>query len=595
MARHRGAVDPAKRGVAIWPFVAVGAVLLVLLGWVGWSWAGDVLERRLATITASCSEGDAVLTVAVTPSMADSVGRAADAWTRSRPVILDHCMRAEVAGLEPQAVLDGLTTGWDPAKLGARPGAWLPDSSLWVNRLSAQNAQLLGSQPTSIATSPVVLAMPEAAAGAFLQGSGIQWQDLPGLVTEEAGWTRFGHTEWGRFALAIPNLSRNPASALAVQSVLAGASPQGTGPVTVEMLTDPAVNDAMIKLANAVPPDAPGTTLDTLTALATMPDVGASPYDAVPALEFDLYRRNTGTDGNPAPPQPLAGVPVGGPTPIADFPFVAIGGDRVDQLQVRAAQQLREFLQTDAQQTELARAGLRVPSSTERPDPAPGIRWSPTQNELTGADANTTQQISAAWLNAGGNGQVVSVLVDVSESMGQPGGGDRTRLEWVQAALAGQVDRFGSGSMGLWAFSAGLAGNVPYIRLVATGPVRAQREALTDGIDDLEPATATHLYPSLLAVYREALNQFNEGRINRVVVIVDGRNDSPTMNYEQFKHELDKLANTGVELPVSVLAIGPDVDRDQLVEITRLTGGTFNAAEDGTHVEAALGQLLSAG
>ena len=289
-------------------------------------------------------------------------------------------------------------------------------------------------------------------------------------------------------------------------------------------------------------------------------------------------------------------MPVGGPTPTADFPFVAIAGDRVDQLQVRAAQQFREFLQTKEQQDSLSRAGLRVPDSKERPDNAPGIRWPVTQNELTSADANTTQQISAAWTNAGGSGQVVTVLLDVSKSMLEDGGEGRTKMDWVKSVLRGQIERFGSGSMGLWVFSSNLTENGDsYEQLVPTRPVDEQRDDLLGAVDGIEAAAATHLYPSLLAVYQEALDGFEQGRVNRVVLITDGRNDAQDMDYAQFKSQLDGLTAGGVELPISVVAVGSDIDRDQLTELSRATGGTFNLAEDGTRIEAALGQLLSAG
>lgn len=596
MSRHRTEDGPSERSVAIWPFVAVGAVLVLLLGWLAWSWTGDILARRLQAQLAGCAEGEVVLTVVVTPSMAGVVGRAADTWTKSKPVVQDHCIRTEVAGLPPQSVLDALTAGWDSGKLGARPGAWLPESSLWINRLSAQDARLLGSQPTSIATSPVVLAMHEPA-GQAVESSGLRWQDVPALVAEPAGWQRFGHPEWGRFSLAMPDVARNPASALALQSVLASTNPAvagpNAGPVTVETLGAPAVNDAMIRLATTMSPEVPGTTLDALNALAGADDVAKAPFDAVPTLEFDLYRRNTGLDGQLAPSKALAGVPVGGPTPTADFPFVAIAGD---QVQVRAAQQFREFLQSQDQRQELSKAGLRVPGSQLRPDRAPGIRWSDSQNELTGADANTTQQISAAWTNAGGTGQIVTVLLDVSKSMADDGGGGRSKLDWAKATLDGQINRFGSGSLGLWVFSSNLTPDgLPYRRLVPTAPVTNQHDQLTQAVAGIGPAADSHLYPSLLAVYRQALIERQQGRTNRVVVITDSRNDAPTMHYEVFKPELDKLAGGPVELPISVVAIGSEIDRDQLTEISRVTGGTFNNPNDGTGIEAAFGQLLSAG
>jgi Ca-activated chloride channel homolog len=593
MSRHRAMRGPARRGVAKWPFVSFGAVAIMVAGWLGWSYAGDLLEQRAAAQLASCMEGDATLTVAVTPSVADVIGRAASVWTTTRPVVLDHCIRAEVAAIPPQAVLDGLTAGWDTKSLGERPGAWLPESSVWVNRLTAQNARLLGSEPASIGTSPVLLAMPENAAAAVREGNSFGWADLPALVTEDDSWGRYGHPEWGRFTLALPDVATNPASALALQAVMADVSPQGAGPVTVEMLGTPGTAAALDDLAAAMPDDVPATTTEALDQLAGA-DLSGSPFDAVPALEFDLYRRNVGADGNPPPVAPLIGAAVGGPTPIADFPFVAIADERVDQVQVRAAQKFREYLQTGTQQLELAKAGLRVESTKVRPSPAPGIRGLPTQEELSPTDFNTTQQISAAWTNAGGSGQVVTVLVDVSRSMLEDAGGGKNRLQWVQDALRGQIGRFGSGSLGLWAFSRDLGPDgEPYRKLVDTAPVSQQQDDLAEAVDELEAASATHLYPSLLAVYDTALEELQDGRRNRVVVITDGPDDSE-MTYEQFTRELDKRREGNPALSVSVIAIGGEADQAELTELARTTGGTYATVEDGTGIEAALGQSLSA-
>jgi hypothetical protein len=569
-------------------------VLLIGLVWLGWSYTGDLLERRAAAELARCMEGEEMLTIAVTPSMGEVIEHAALAWAKTHPVVLDHCMRAEVATVPPQKVLDGLTTGWDTKSLGTRPGAWLPESSLWINRLAAQDAKLLGSESASIATSPVVLAMSEQAAAAIPQDSVFRWSELPVLVSEPDSWKRFGHADWGSFTVAMPNVAGNPASALALQSILAGAGPKGTGPVTMDLLNAPAASEAMHKLAEAVPPAVPATTVDALKALsAAAADPKAVPFDAVPTLEYELYRRNVGGDGGGLPPAALTGVVVGGPTPTADFPFIAITDERTDQLQVRAAQKFREFLLSGPEQAELAKAGLRVPNSTARPDPAPGLRWASTQESLKPADANTTQQISAAWTNAGSSGQVVTVLVDVSRSMLEDGGGGKSRLEWVKAALRGQISRFGSGSMGLWAFSRNLDDpDLPYRQLVSTAPVSKQRQELENAVANMRVASASYLYPSLLAVYDSALKNLDKSRQNRIVLIVDGPDDSQ-LSYEQFKNSLASLRADNPNLPVSVIAVGPDPGRDELTELARTTGGSF-AASDAAGIEAALGQLLSA-
>ncbi|HEY3260952.1 MAG TPA: substrate-binding domain-containing protein [Pseudonocardiaceae bacterium] len=592
MPRHRAADGPARRGVAKWPIAVLISVLLVGLVWLGWSYASDVLERRAAAELASCTEGEETLTVAVTPSLSEVIERAAMAWTRSHPVVLDHCMRAEVARVPPQAVLTGLTTGWETKALGARPGAWLPESSLWINRLAAQDAKLLGSEPASIATSPVVLAMPEQQAAAIREGNVFTWGQLPKWTNVPEAWQRYGHPEWGAFTVAMPDVASNPASALALQAVLASAGQKGSGPVTVDMLTEQPVTEAMHLLAAATPPEVSASTMDALNALAAATDPTGTPFDAVPTLEYDLYRRNLGLDGSAAPAQPLTGVMVGGPTPTADFPFIAIADERVDQLQVRAAQKFREFLQSGPQQLELAKAGLRVPSTKVRPNPSPGIRWTSTQEDLTAADANTTQQISAAWANAGNSGRVVTVLVDVSRSMLEDGGGGKNRLDWVKGALTGQIGRFGSGSMGLWTFSRNLGDqDEPYRQLAPTGPVLHQRQELENAVAGMQAASATFLYPSLLVVYDSALEHIDPGKQNRVVLITDGPDDSQ-MTYEHFMRELTKRRAGKPDLPISVIAIGPDADRNELTELARSTGGSFSTIKDATTVETALAQLL---
>src|SRR5205807_2001160 len=143
---------------------------------------------------------------------------------------------------------------------------------------------------------------------------------------------------------------------------------------------------------------------------------------------------------------PLYEVSVGGASPAADFPFVTLSGSWVSQPQSAAAQQFRDFVRQPAQQKLLAAAGLRVPSTAQHPDNAPGMRWPPTTQTLVPADATTTQEISASWAAAAIGDNVISVLVDVSPAMGTDG------VTAVRRALTGEVDRTVSGSLGLWEY-----------------------------------------------------------------------------------------------------------------------------------------------
>ncbi|MBW4721087.1 VWA domain-containing protein [Saccharothrix obliqua] len=592
MSRHRALRTKVRRGIAKWPVAIVGVVVLVVLGYFAWTWVGGIVERRAAAQAGDCRQGEAPLRVAATPSVADAVRQVAEAWSEQRPVVYDHCIRVEVQAIDSEVVLQGLTQGWDEAALGERPHAWITDSMLWANRLSAQNRALLGAQPVSVAASPAVLAMPQEAAQAVQAGVGFRWTDLPEVTSAVGGWARFGEPEWGDVKVAMPDPTTNAATAVVIQSALAGASPDGKGPVTAEMLALEPVKATLGRLTAAKPTETPKTTWGALALLSEKPQVNGPGFSAVPVFEVDLYRHNTGKDGGKAPAQPLYGVAAGGPSPVADFPFVPLAGDWVGEAQVRASQAFREFLLQAEQQKKLAGAGLRVDATTERPKPSPGIRWATMTDKLVPADANTAQQISAAWATAD-NGQAVTVLVDVSKSMEEPGGDGKSRMAWVKEALSGQVNRAVSGSLGLWEFSRGLDGEKPYRRLVPTGPVTGQKQQLLDGVAALRPQSATQLYTSLVAVYGQALADYQPGKRNRIIVLTDGPNDGG-LSYQQLKDELAKLKVDGKDISISVLAIGPDPDRRQLGEITRAGGGTLSVVDDGRGVDAALGQLLGA-
>ncbi|GAB3008657.1 substrate-binding domain-containing protein [Saccharothrix stipae] len=592
MSRHRALRTKVRRGIATWPVAIVGLVVLLVLGWLGWSWVGGIVERRAAAQAGDCNEGEALLRVAATPSVAEAVKQVAEAWSRQRPVVYDHCIRVEVGSIDSEVVLQGLTQGWNTADIGERPHAWITDSMLWANRLGAQNATLLGAAPESIAASPVLLALHQDAAQAVQAGAGFRWTDLPDLTGAADGWSRFGHPEWGRFKVAMPDPATNAATAMAVQSALAGASPEGKGPVTTEMLALEPVKSTMSRLASSKPEQTPASTWEALNLLADDGAVNAAGFSAVPVFEVDLYRHNTGKDSGAPLAQPLYGVAAGGPTPIADFPFVPLAGDWVGEAQVRASQAFREFLREADQQKILAGAGLRVDATSERPKPSPGLRWPAVTDTLTPADANTTQQISAAWATAD-DGQVVTVLVDTSKSMEEPGGDGRSRMDWVKQALSGQVNRSVSGSLGLWEFSRQLDGDKPYRQLVATGPVAAQRQALLDGVAELEPRSATQLYTSVLALYERMLADHQDGKRNRIVVLTDGVNDGG-LTFQELTSRLASVKQAGKDIAISVIAIGPDPERAPLSELARSTGGTLSVVEDGRGVDAALGQLLSA-
>ncbi|MCP2163830.1 substrate-binding domain-containing protein [Goodfellowiella coeruleoviolacea] len=393
MGRHRTLRTRVRRGIARWPIVVTGLVAVLLLGWFGWTWLGGQLDRRASAEAGTCAEGQATLRIAVTPSAADAIRDVAQEWSGQRPIVYDHCIRVEVQPIDARTALDALTQGWDEGRLGSRPQAWLPDSTLWTNQLAQRSPAAVGSSARSVATSPVLLAVSEQAAGALRTATPPRWAELPALSSAPDGWARYGQPGWGALRVALPAPPANPASALAVQAVLADANGGQLGPDTV---AGQQAGTAISQLASGAA-GSPGTVTEALGAVAgnQLPGTG---FSAVPALEVDLYRHNTGKDGAGAG-APLTGLALGGATPVADFPYLPLSAQWANEAQARAAQKFREFLDEPAARRILAAAGLRVSGDAAHPT-APGLDWPAQDQPLPPVDAATAEQITGAWAGA---------------------------------------------------------------------------------------------------------------------------------------------------------------------------------------------------
>jgi Ca-activated chloride channel homolog len=595
MSRHR-VLDSAtrRRGIAHWPLAVLAVVVLVVLGWLGWSWASSIMDRRAAAAAHECPQGDAVLKIAVAPSVERPVKVAAKQWNDAKTVVYQHCVRVTVVAIDSNEVLTGLTGKWNEGKVGTRPQAWLPESSLWTNRLAATDNTLLGSAPVSVATSPVVLAVPADGAAALSMTTKLTWGSMAAITADPNGWTRLERQGWGRFTVALPDPATNPASGLAIQGSLAGVAKKPEGPLTAKMMSTAPVQTGIAQLAGAQPGDLPDTTQGALMTLGGSESVRGAPYSAVATTEVDLYRRNTGIDGQPAATHPLIEVAANGPSPVADFPFVALAGKGVDQTQIRAAQSFREFLSAQEQQVEFSQAGLRANGASQYPVKAPGMRWDSTSGDLKPADSATTQQVNAAWKNISDGGQIITVMTDVSRTMDYDGGQGKSRMDWVKTALSGMADWTVSGSLGLWEYSRGLPGAEPYQQLAQTLPITSQRKALHTAVDQLAaPSGSRDLYSSVKACYEAAQQTFVPDKRNRIVVIVGGANEAG-ISYPQLRADLDSIALSGKPIAISFVTIGPGADRSQLQELASLTHGSVASVTDGTGLNAALAQTLSA-
>ncbi|CRK56181.1 hypothetical protein [Alloactinosynnema sp. L-07] len=581
MSRQRGHPRRAR-----WAILLPGLIVLMIALWFGGNWLRYAADQRAVERGRECAGGPAALKVVVTPSVETPMREIAKRWNASGPVLGDHCLKVNISSADSAVVLAGLTSEWSVRELGDRPHAWLPESSIWTDRLSAVDDALLGSAPDTVGGSPVVLAAPQEAATTLSKSMAFSWADIVTLTSDPGGWTRFGKSGWGRITMALPSPAANPATGLAVQAVLSGVGKQS--PLTQDVLARPEVTDAIGKLAAGQPAGVPETTRDALISLGDTETMESAPFSMVPVLEVDLHRRNLAADGRPAARHPLSEIVATGPVPTADFPFVRLAG--IDQVLADAADQFRQFILAPDQQRDLARAGLRTASSRERPSDSVSMTWPDLPPATAPANSKTTQQLAATWAAATEGGRIVTLLVDVSKSMSGDGGDGRSRIDRVKESLHGYADYTVSGSVGLWRFSRALDKTKAYQQLVPIGPIAERRAALHRAIDTLAPTGATDLYESIAAAYKSATSTYVADKRNEIVVITDGGTDGP-MTLAELTALIKSVDDPKKPVAVSVIAFGPGHNRAALRELTKLTNGTVSTLTDARGIQAALGQL----
>src|ERR1044072_800027 len=130
--------------------------------------------------------------------------------------------------------------------------------------------------------------------------------------------------------------------------------------------------------------------------------------------------------------------------------------------------------------------------------------------------------------------------------------------------------------------------------MLSTAPITSQRKALHTAVDRMaDPSGSRDLYGSVKACYEAAQETYVPDKRNRIVVIVGGANEAG-MSYSQLRADLSSMALAGKPIEISFVTIGPNQDRLQLEELASVTHGTVSSVTDGTGLNAALAQTLSA-
>ena len=528
------------------PVVVLSVLLVVTL--VGWG-AYDYFADRIG---ASGCDNPVVLNVTASPDIAPVVARA------GRQVAAGTCYEVRVSEEESVVTAESLVSGG-----AGRPDVWLPESTVWLRRAQARGAWDVPVSGTSIASSPVVLAVTEDAA-------------------TRLGWPAARPT-WRQvldapLTVGMPDPAREPVgiSLLFGVRALRSAGPELTSELrSLSRDTVPTVADLFTRL--------PGTaSVD-------------KPLDAFPISENAVLRQNAGLD-NPR----LVAAYADPAVPGLDYPYVVLP-DTPDDRRTAAAEFLTTLLDGSTAKT-LADAGFRAAdgeSRRERPDEG---HTSPARMPPAALPPDDeVDQLLNEWSGVNLSGRV-QVLLDVSGSMDQSvPGTDRTRMKvTLEAAELGIGLMKPTTKIGLWLFSTKLDGDRDYRELLPMAPIGEQVAA--GAFDKLRAVEAipngdTGLYDSTLAAYRSARQNFEPGRINTVIVLTDGRNDdADTITRETLLAELAKLQDPRRPIPIIGIGIGPDIDVAELQAVAGATGGqgftTPDPARIGEIFYTALSTLL---
>lgn len=505
----------------------------------GYFWLRDQSADRDGAAATECVEGPATLNVTVDPDVAGPIQLLAERYNATAPKVRDHCAHVTVTARPSAAVVAAFTSGkpWD-AGLGPQPGLWIPDSSRSIEAVRVPG--LIEGTPASVASSPIVLAVPEELRRALEQNK-ITWSDLPRLQQGSLG--EVGLSGWNGLRMALP-----PGDATLAAATAAGSAVSGADPLSEEAAQSGQVVSAISGLAA----NAPDST-DTAGALAAVATGAAqpqtAPVHAVAAIEQQVKTTQGVTEYRPA-----------GATPIADYPAAVMAGPWVDKTQNLIAGLFATFLRAPDQALAFADAGFAGPPPAAVPVPPRGA--------LEKVRATLDNPVL---------GVRSTVLIDISASMGTTDG-TSTRLANVLGALKSTMNvmppDFG---LGVWTFGKNVDGTTPYKVLTPTATLsNEQRTTLNNALNTVRASEirADQAYPTLLAAYRNAVTGYTPGRANSILLITDGPDDDSSVTGAQLLADIAGRTDPARPVRVDVIVIGGS-GTETLQTLAQRTRGTY--------------------
>ncbi len=544
MGRH-SVKAPAKRPgrALILSIVAALAVVGIVASGV-FVWVGGYLNPLFAAADAGCAGSERLVIVAdttIAPALTD-IAKDFDANSET-------CVQTKITSQDSADTSAVLASG------GLDADAWIPESDVWVDRMTATAASLGQTPPEvevgeAVAATPVVFAAPATKAAQ--------------IASEPVTWSR---VLGGGMPTILPDPEASSTSLAGLLALRGHASPD-----------DPRqFAGAMIELGKSIP----ASTGAAFAALAAVqqPSVVITSEAQVAAYNLEEPAETL-----------VAAYPADG-TVLVDYPFVRLPAPSDDEATADGAanatktraELLTAFAEAARDATDrLAADGFRASDGTGAIDVA-GLAAEGPVGAATELDAAAQLEILRAWAVLTLRSRMLAVI-DVSGSMEEPAESGLRRIDIFQQAAIGAMEKFsGEVELGVWVFSTARNGDLDWEDLSPIAPLADQaHKAEIAGIIQSLPARlggATGLYDTTLAAVQRVRESYDPEKVNSVLLITDGRNeDENGIDLDTLLGELAKMDDPTKPVPVIMIGFGPDTDLAAMQRIAQATKGAAYSA-----------------
>ncbi|WP_328504003.1 substrate-binding and VWA domain-containing protein [Streptomyces sp. NBC_00457] len=570
-----GGSDPRPRARRRTVAVATALVLTIAGG------TAVAVQSGLLSFGSSCQDDPVRLKLAASPDIAPALRQAAKQAREDDLTSDGRCVAVSVSARDPYKVADALATG-EKADIQV----WVPDSDVWVQRVSADSGATQVTLAGTVASTPVGVAMvPAAAKSLGWPKRTYSWLELAGASLQDDA-LRLGAADPARSATGLLALTQVGAAAAKIK----GGDTQAA---------------AMMKTLAQRTSDSDTQVLDTLPRDSSGTEQGNPRRNQALILSEQAafaYNSSAGGAGSLDMFYPKDG------SPRLDYPYTLVDQTRLSTDEKRAAIRFTSYLRQPEQRRMLEKYGFRTSAdevSQALVTKAGGASPQPyAQPAARPADEIALQEALGTWTITVQSARITTV-VDASASMSEPvGDTGQTRMDVTKASLLQALATFTpEDEIGLWDFSTKLDGDkdyrvrVPTERLGDRAGEGTQRDLLSAAFSALAPVPngATGLYDTTLAAYQAATSSYDKGKFNALVILTDGVNQDPgSISRSDLVERLEQLTNPERPVPLIMIAVGPDADREEAEQIAKATGGSGHEVSDPSQIHSVILQAIVA-